>query len=531
MELAEVHDLVVTVAGVRPSCRDRVQLHAAVAAGARLRAWLDGRDVQLAAQLAQVASFPEQAIAQAARTSLRDAGRVLERARTTVHLPALGEALSAGAISGGHVDVIGRALRQLEPHQRRRLTARAQQLVEVAVRSTPDEFQRALAVEVRSIQRSDEIARLERQRRATRLRSWVDGEGMWCLTGRFDPETGLTLHRRLDATIATLYTDSVPDGCPSDPLERHGFLHAHALVALTHGRGGGPGRPEVVVVVDTATTPDPAGAPTIDWGLPVELPTEVLHRLFPWPTSTPSSCTEASSSTPPDNSTWDAPPAWPTGPNAAPCVPSTPPAPSPAAPPATTYANSTTSTGGNTAEPPTSTTSSRCVSPTTTPSTTGTGNSPSPPTANSPSPTPTAPPTAPDHPDARDPRCARPDGRRFRRSPRQDRHPAADVRRHHLAAAAPRLLPTARSTGARSPDARRRWIRRPAPPRLGRPCLTGSTYVARLASGNNEVDQRVGGADGDLDAHRTEAARGRPEPLLRSRRPDPAASVTKCHPP
>ena len=75
--------LVETVAAVDPSCRDRDQLRAAVAAGARLRAWLDGRDVQLAAQLAQVASFPEQAIAQAARSSLRDAGRILERARTT----------------------------------------------------------------------------------------------------------------------------------------------------------------------------------------------------------------------------------------------------------------------------------------------------------------------------------------------------------------------------------------------------------------------------------------------------------------
>ena len=33
-------------------------------------------------------------------------------------------------------------------------------------------------------------------------------------------------------------------------------------------------------MVDT-TTPDGTGTPTIDWGLPVELPTEVLHRLFP----------------------------------------------------------------------------------------------------------------------------------------------------------------------------------------------------------------------------------------------------------
>ena len=230
--------LVETVATVRSVLPGPGQLRAAVAAGARLRAWLDGRDVQLAAQLADVASFPEQAIAQAARTSLRDAGRVLDRARTTQAMPPLGDALAAGTVSGGHVDVIGRALRRLEPHQRPQLAAQAERLVDVAVRSTPDEFPRALAVEVRNIQRGDEIARLERQRRATRLRSWVDDDGMWCLTGRFDPETGLALHGRLDATIPP----SSPTRSPTaahDPLERHGFLRAHALLALTHGPGGG----------------------------------------------------------------------------------------------------------------------------------------------------------------------------------------------------------------------------------------------------------------------------------------------------
>ncbi len=67
--------LIETISTITPGCRDRDRLAAAVASVARLRAWLDGRDAQLASQLAQVASFPEQAIAEAARTSLRDAGR------------------------------------------------------------------------------------------------------------------------------------------------------------------------------------------------------------------------------------------------------------------------------------------------------------------------------------------------------------------------------------------------------------------------------------------------------------------------
>ncbi len=70
------------------------------------------------------------------------------------------------------------------------------QVAALAERSTPDQLQRALAAEVRAIQRDEGMARLERQRRATRLRTWIDGDGMWCLTGRFDPETGTLQGRR-----------------------------------------------------------------------------------------------------------------------------------------------------------------------------------------------------------------------------------------------------------------------------------------------------------------------------------------------
>jgi hypothetical protein len=102
---------------------------------------------------------------------------------------------------------------------------------------------------------------------------------MWCLSGRFDPETGLRLHGRLGAAVDRLFAEAVPRHCPSDPIERQGFLRAHALAALTEGRTGSVGRPEVIVVVD-ATAPDVAGQPAVDWGLPVELPAEVLREMF-----------------------------------------------------------------------------------------------------------------------------------------------------------------------------------------------------------------------------------------------------------
>jgi hypothetical protein len=71
-----------------------------------------------------------------------------------------------------------------------------------------------------------------------------------------------------------------PAHAPSDARERQDFLRAHALQALLEGSGPRAGSPEIVVVVD-ATQPDERGQPAVDWGLPVELPTDVLLRLFP----------------------------------------------------------------------------------------------------------------------------------------------------------------------------------------------------------------------------------------------------------
>jgi hypothetical protein len=279
MEVSEVQGLVGRVGSVDPACRDRGELTAALAASARVRAWLDGREVALAAQLGDVASFPEADLAAAGRSSHRDAERVLERSRTVASFPLLGEALAGGEVSGGHVDVLGRAWRRLEPHARSELVARSSRLVEVAKSSTPDELERAAAAEVRRIEADGGMARLDRQKRASRVRSWVDRDGMWCLMGRLDPETGLRLDGRLRATVDALFAEQTPETCPSDPCERQGFLRAQALVALVDGRGGPAHGPQALAVID-ATNPDVDGAPTIDWGLPVELPADVLRRWF-----------------------------------------------------------------------------------------------------------------------------------------------------------------------------------------------------------------------------------------------------------
>ena len=280
MELAEVHELVGRVAAVDAGCADRVVLQAAAGELRQLRSWLDGREVSIARSLAVVSSFPEKSLADAGRTNLRQAEQVLHRAETAEQAPEFGTSLDAGRVSGAHVDVLGRVLRQLEPGARAGLLGEARRLVLIAEQATPDEFARTVRAEARRIERDgDGLERLQRQRRAVRFESWIDrdtGMGRWSAT--WDPETMVRLEGRIDAQVQTMFHDTHPDGCPTDLIAKQSFLRAHAILALLDGSGVRLSRPEIVVVVDH-TQPDPDGRPSIDWGLPIELPRRVLDDL------------------------------------------------------------------------------------------------------------------------------------------------------------------------------------------------------------------------------------------------------------
>ncbi len=144
-----------------------------------------------------------------------------------------------------------------------------------------DEFARAVRGEVRRVCADDGIDRLHRQRQATSLRSWVDRDtGMWCLHGEFDPETGLTLDRRLTTMIETLFHHATPDTCPTDPLLKQHHLRALALVALTEGRGSRGTRVEFNVLIDAKSLCDGEHDRTfIDCGLDIDLPIETIRRM------------------------------------------------------------------------------------------------------------------------------------------------------------------------------------------------------------------------------------------------------------
>lgn len=273
-----ITELVAELSAIDVSASDREALAGATAGLRRVRAWVDALELHVARRMVEVSSYPEKALADAGGVSVRAGERVLRRAEVVELAPAFGAALRSGALTAGHVDAFGRTLRQLEPDQRSALIERADRFAAVAGASTVEDFARGLRRETNRLAADEGMARAERQRRATRLRTWVDvSDGMWCLSGRFAPELGLCLHGRLEAAISALFTDQSPE-YPSDPGEQQDHRRALALVALAEGRGGRGARPEIVVVVDT-TQLDDGGQPTIDWGLPVEIPVRVLHTL------------------------------------------------------------------------------------------------------------------------------------------------------------------------------------------------------------------------------------------------------------
>jgi len=110
-----------------------------------------------------------------------------------------------------------------------------------------EQFSKRVQLEAKRLQADDAVDRLERQKRNTRLPTWVDLDGMWNLRGRF---------------------------------EKQRFLAAHALTRLLQGTNatGTTGRPGYVVVID-ADTPNEPG-PVAEWSIPVD-PDATIHTTRP----------------------------------------------------------------------------------------------------------------------------------------------------------------------------------------------------------------------------------------------------------
>jgi hypothetical protein len=87
---------------------------------------------------------------------------------------------------------------------------------------------------------------------------------MFCLSGRFDPESGLAIEATLRRMVEAMFHSGIPEHAPLDPFDRQQYMAAVALVrALTgasaagaDGVSGGfaPGSgPDITVIIDERT--------------------------------------------------------------------------------------------------------------------------------------------------------------------------------------------------------------------------------------------------------------------------------------
>lgn len=297
MQLSEAIERLETVVATTGSPdADTTAIGHALSASSQLKSFLASQDAELARMLRAVpGSFPEATIADATRCSLNDAARDTERASTLDHADAMADALANGTIATGHVDALTRAGRQLNDEQRAELLDQHEELATEAAGTTPAEFGTVLKKKVKDLQRESGEERLEQQRRNTRLSVWTDADDMVCLKGRFDPVTGSEITARLRDIVASIRAAGVPDTAPTDALEQQRHLDAIALahLVLRHdstssesvSNGVTPialptrSRRDALVVID-ATEANASGEPTIDHGLPVEIPYAVLRDLF-----------------------------------------------------------------------------------------------------------------------------------------------------------------------------------------------------------------------------------------------------------
>ena len=246
----------------------------------RLRGMLDAHEARVVARLAELErSLPEAVVAEVQRVGLGAAGRVTQRARVIEQVPELGSLLAAGGTSGSHLDVVAAAVRGLSPGEQAAVAAHGARLAAAAASQSRREFESTVRRVVTAVVDDGGVGRLERQRRAARLRTWVDrASGMWCLRGEFDPESGARLDARLRATADRLAREGLSSSAPTDPVERSQFVDAAAFVRLVEGTAPAGATTDLTVLIDARTLLDGAHPDSmVDTGV-FGLPIETVRR-------------------------------------------------------------------------------------------------------------------------------------------------------------------------------------------------------------------------------------------------------------
>jgi Domain of unknown function (DUF222) len=253
---ADVVQLATELAGADPATCDRAGLVELVRTSQRLRGWLDAFDARIALHTGRLADHEPAAAAAIfagdGRRSAKDAEAVGRRAEVCALLPAVHDALAAGAVSAGHADALAQVAGGLDDSGRSQLQALESTLVESARQSSVDTFTRQVRQLGRILTGDDGVGQHERLRRQRSLRRWVDRHTGMCHTHlQLDPEADAKISAALDAAI------SAEQALPDPDQRSFDQLRADAMVNLITGARGTERRvPEVSVLIDHDTLSD-----------------------------------------------------------------------------------------------------------------------------------------------------------------------------------------------------------------------------------------------------------------------------------
>ncbi len=205
----------------------------------------------------------------------RQARQEAKRADVAERMPDLGHALTAGNISGEHLDAVTRDGKGLSTDEAELFDQLGPELAAAATKLPVDTFARTLVDDSRA---DHGMTRLQQQRARSSLKLWEDPDGMGHLYITADLERFANIRTAIEDETSTLAATAKPGG---ESVTKGSALQLDALIELLGRAQGSAGRPAISVLVDQATLTDgPHGRTVCETDAGVELPVAVIDRYL-----------------------------------------------------------------------------------------------------------------------------------------------------------------------------------------------------------------------------------------------------------
>ena len=246
---------------------DRDDLDVVLARWRTVRSFTDAIEVAVARRCRELAAegrsaCAEDVLAQGGRRSAKDARAAAAREHACTKVSGFEQALADGRVSAGHLDALAAATHGLDDAAAAAFANHADALRRQAEHESVETFTRSCQDLARIVSADEGESRLERQRKANRIRQWVDRvTGMHHLHAELDPESGAKASSAINAAVRSMRASDLPDDRGREDREPSGRdveswdqTAARALVQLLTGARSLDRRvPEVSVHIDIAT--------------------------------------------------------------------------------------------------------------------------------------------------------------------------------------------------------------------------------------------------------------------------------------